>query len=117
MNFDWREFFTVAEELAERDEERDKRTAVGRAYYAAFGTARSHLESSGVTFAKGSGVHGAVWGHLSKSSDPVERQLGATGNRLRVTRNRADYDADVDRLEDVTLDALEDARAILDNFQ
>lgn len=117
MSFDWREFFTVAEELAERVEERDKRTAVGRAYYAAFGTARSHLESSGVTLAKGSGVHGAVWGHLSKSPDPVERQLGTTGNRLRVTRNRVDYDPVVDRLEDVTLDALEDARAVLDHFQ
>lgn len=117
MSFDWREFFTLAEELADRDEERGKRTAVGRAYYAAFGTARSQIESSGAAFPKTGGVHGAVWGHLSKSPDPVERQLGANGNRLRMARNRADYDSVVDRLEDVTLDALEDARAILDHFK
>lgn len=117
MSFDWREFFTLAEELAERDEEAGKRTAVGRAYYAAFGTARSQIEASGVTFTKTAIDHGAVWGHLSRSSNPAERQLGANGNRLRVARNRADYDPVVDRLEDITLDALEDARAILDHFK
>ena len=51
--FVWADFLDIADERARRaGDEAAERTAIGRAYYAAFGAARDYLIRSGVTVPK-----------------------------------------------------------------
>ena len=49
MAFDWTEYLTLAQELVQREEEACLRSAISRAYYAAFGKARERLEQEAIT--------------------------------------------------------------------
>jgi hypothetical protein len=44
MPFDWNDFLTLAEELAARDDQASKRTAISRAYYSVFHAANARAE-------------------------------------------------------------------------
>lgn len=83
----------LADRLALGADETDWRSAVSRAYYAAFHAARSFLSRPGFTQPKKGSVHDYL----------VRRLGGATGHRdvldagyhlgrLRIERNKADYD-------------------------
>ena len=99
MAFNWSEFLVLAQELAQRREEAALRSAVSRAYYAAFGKARAFLEAEGVSFAADAGDHAQVWETFRASSNDVRYYIGEDGFVLRNNRNRADYDADVSDIQ------------------
>jgi hypothetical protein len=47
--FDWSRYLDLADELARRvSDEAAERSAISRAYYAAFGMSRRHLVQSGI---------------------------------------------------------------------
>jgi uncharacterized protein (UPF0332 family) len=65
MNF--RDFLTLAESLAEESNEAAWRSAVRRAYYAAFHVAWDFLATLRFTVPKADRAHGYLWLRLSNS--------------------------------------------------
>jgi uncharacterized protein (UPF0332 family) len=87
-----RDFLTLAQTLLGDRSEAAWRSAVSRAYYAAFHTARELLEALGFSVPHGERAHGYLWLRLSNCGDPQVQNTGAALNTLRQDRNRADYD-------------------------
>jgi uncharacterized protein (UPF0332 family) len=97
MTFDWLEYLQLDRELAGEitaasGEEAKNRSAVSRAYYAAFNKAREVLEvKDGLTVPK-QNTHQYVISQFQNNSSPCRQKIG---NRLRVLRsyrNQADYE-------------------------
>lgn len=84
MAFDWQEFLTLARDLA-------KRSAVSRAYCAAFGRARRLLRAEGISVPRSS-PHEFVWAHFGGSAGTARQRISALGDRLKRIRRNADYD-------------------------
>ena len=91
MSFRWEEYFILAKELSQKGSEAATRSAISRAYYAAYHVARRHPGSKGAT-ATQSGSHGAVWRALRESSDKNWRKAGNQGRDILENRHKADYD-------------------------
>lgn len=87
-----RDFLTLAQRLLADSSEAGWRSAVSRAYYAAFHCARELLENLGFTVPRGDRAHGYLWLRLSNCGDPQLQNAGGALNTLRQDRNRADYD-------------------------
>lgn len=94
MAFDWLQFLELAKELAARDDEASARSAISRAYYAAYHWARDYVvQELAVTVPKAE-AHQAVWDALMRQGRKrAEYAAGAGGKRARVLRNQADYEA------------------------
>jgi uncharacterized protein (UPF0332 family) len=86
------DFLTLAKKLATGSTEAEWRSAVSRAYYAAFHEARQLLEDLGVSVQRGDRAHAYLWLRLQNSGHPQIQQAGADLNALRGLRNQADYD-------------------------
>jgi hypothetical protein len=120
MCFDWKDFLRLAEHLAgvssaspSYSEEAAKRTAVSRAYYAAFCYARQRYSQTDDFKPKyGPEDHKLLRDYL-QSKGGVEKadQL----NELRVLRNCCDYEGVVNDLELAVSQALQLAKQIIDN--
>ncbi len=89
MAFDWKNFLVLAEELAARNEESAKRSAISRAYYYVFNVAYARAAANGCIFVN-EGKHKQCWTKYISSPEPACKQLGV---RLRVRRTDADYEA------------------------
>ena len=86
-----RDFLAVAKLLAGESTEAAWRSAVSRAYYAAFHVARSLLEELGFTVPRADKAHDFLYVRLNNCGDP---QVGAAGRQLkqlRDDRNQCDY--------------------------
>ena len=93
MAFDWSRFLILAEELGQRrNDAAAQRTAISRAYYAAFCSARLRLRQDGGVIPPTSAAHRVLWNHYLTAKVQHRRAIGAMGERLRRARNRADYD-------------------------
>ncbi len=88
----WRDFLPVATRLAAGTTEADWRTAVSRAYYAAFHVARSLLADLGFAVPRADRAHQYLVFRLSNSGESAVEQAGRDVDTLRRLRNRADYD-------------------------
>ena len=117
-SFSWDDFLALAEKLAiEARQERNegkRRTAIGRAYYAAFNQARTYAISQRIVSSADEGsVHATLSRRLSEQSN---REVANVGNILRTlfkARKHADYDL-APPCTDLHLDpALRQARDIL----
>ena len=116
MSFRWSEYLTLAQELssdAARSaiQEADLRSAMSRAYYAAFGQARAHLvEVDGEVIPRDANVHWYVVDAFERSDQPTRRTIGHLLHHLRSVRNIADYENTFYRsLQGVTRAALSEA--------
>ncbi len=87
-----RDFLTLAQTLLAEGFEAAWRSAVSRAYYAAFHVARELLDSLGFAVPRGERAHAHLWLRLSNCGDPKLATTGAALNSLRQDRNFADYD-------------------------
>jgi hypothetical protein len=93
MGFDWRRYLDVARMLAEDSREEAKRAAISRAYYAAFGHAKSYLLAMRATKSIEPG-HDEVWNAFKAVTGHRDCQrVNTTGFNLKDLRDRADYDA------------------------
>jgi uncharacterized protein (UPF0332 family) len=88
---DGREFLTVADDLAVGENEADWRSAISRAYYAAFHVARAVLVQCGFDAPIGDQAHAYLWLRLSNCGHPDLEEVGRRLSRLRSLRNQADY--------------------------
>jgi uncharacterized protein (UPF0332 family) len=97
MSFNWFDFLTLADALLRTPsspglEEASLRSAISRAYYAAFCSARNFARDRGEIAPTGTGRdHQLVKNHFSTSPNRIRRKIGADLDRLRRRRNRADY--------------------------
>lgn len=101
MSFDWGGYLELADELGDAASEDALavarwRSAVSRAYYAAFHHARGHLEATRgeVVGRPGQSVHQAVARALKSGQNEMEQRVGDKLWELRGYRNAADYDGD-----------------------
>jgi uncharacterized protein (UPF0332 family) len=86
------DFLSLAILLAAAGSEAERRTAISRAYYAAFHVARRLLEGLGFTPPVDEHAHKYLAWRLSNSGDPLVMRAGSQIDILRGLRNRADYD-------------------------
>ena len=91
MNF--RDFLTLAATLAAGSTEAEWRSAVSRAYYAAFHVGCELLRDLAFRVPRADRAHAYVWLRLANSSDPDVQNAGQDLNNLRGERNTADYNA------------------------
>ena len=117
MVFDWAKYLVLAEELAMRiTDEASLRSAISRAYYAAFCPARNRLLQEGEEIPKTGDAHTIVWTKYRESTQKHRRYIGITGDRLRRSRNKADYDDEFPSISAVVQDAVVKARHLLDSL-
>jgi hypothetical protein len=108
-----RDFLDVANDLATGIREADWRSAVSRAYYAAFHVARQLLKQCGFAVPRADQAHAYVWLRLSNSGHPAVRKAGADLGYLRSDRNGADYDLDHPFLQQVAIGDVQTADDII----
>ncbi|HEY9808621.1 MAG TPA: hypothetical protein V6D13_04710 [Halomicronema sp.] len=95
MSFDWSQYLNLAYKLAGTPHnpanEAELRSAISRAYYAAFIKARNFLRDvDNLTIPRRDG-HKYVINHFENNSDKRRREIGNNLHRLRDFRNDADY--------------------------
>lgn len=92
MSFDWRKLVDVANYLKSKNTEEALRSAISRAYYAAFHIALAFCETH-TAFKKTSGAndHRLVPDALKVHNDKNIRRAGRSLIRLKTNRWRADY--------------------------
>jgi uncharacterized protein (UPF0332 family) len=88
----WRDFLALAARLAAEATEADWRSAISRAYYAAFHVARRLLADLNFSVPRADRSHQYLIFRLSNCGEPVVEQAGRDLETLRRLRNRADYD-------------------------
>jgi uncharacterized protein (UPF0332 family) len=103
----------LAGELAQRGrDEAALRSAISRAYYAAYWVARRFLSDAGIR----------VQGHIEtwdafRQLDEARWKTGENGSLLRRSRNNADYDERASNLEYRTRNALVTAEKIFSDLR
>lgn len=115
MPFDWNDFLTLAEELANRPsaDAAAMRTAISRAYYSVFNTAFARAASTGGPYSNNQGRHQWCWSKFQSNRDVFCRQLGINGDRMKQRRVRVDYqNADIQRLEEQMRRQIREARQL-----
>ena len=91
---DARDYFRLAETLVTGSSEAEWRSAVSRAYYAAFHLARRLLLSCGFEVPRADRAHAYLWRRIANCGDLNLVNEGNQLNTLRGERNHADYDFD-----------------------
>jgi uncharacterized protein (UPF0332 family) len=86
------DFLRLADALLAGPSEVEWRSAVSRAYYAAFHVARDLLFACGFAAPRGDQAHAFLWLRLSNASAAAVENAGRNLQTLRRDRNRADYD-------------------------
>jgi uncharacterized protein (UPF0332 family) len=118
MVFDWTGYLLLAQELAKRrNDEGSLRSAVSRAYYAAFCTARNRLLQEGEKIPKTGEAHPIVWKKYRNSDQKHRKDIGIRGDRLRRSRNIADYDDEFPDISKKVEEALANASHLLDSLR
>lgn len=98
MSFNWSDFLALADALNRSPDspgpkEASLRSAMSRAYYAAYCSTRNFADTSGeITLSGKPGDHWLVISHFRSSTDSVRKKIGNDLRRLRRRRNIADYD-------------------------
>lgn len=90
-----RDFLTLANALCAGATEAAWRSAVSRAYYAAFHAGRQLLRDLGFRPPRADQAHAYLWLRLSNCGDPQLELAGRRLHDLRGERNGADYDLDI----------------------
>jgi hypothetical protein len=86
------DFLSLANRLAAAATEADWRTAISRAYYAAFHVARQVVIDLGFTVPQADRAHAYLWMRLGNCGETLVQQAAADLHDLRRRRNQADYD-------------------------
>jgi uncharacterized protein (UPF0332 family) len=87
-----RDFLDVADSLLGGISEAEWRSAVSRAYYAAFHVVRHLLVQCGFSVPDGEQAHAYLWLRLANAGHPDVQQVGSDLGAIRTVRNSADYD-------------------------
>jgi len=116
MSFDWLSYLELARELARQGNashlrEAANRSAVSRAYYAAFCFCRNYAEQHlGFQRSSLAAEHAQLRKHLSRHN---HGRVASNLNRLRQWRNQCDYDDSVNRLHQMVRDSIRLAEQVV----
>jgi len=111
--FDWQQYLTLAQELRTRRDEAALRSAISRAYYAAFCTALCRLYPDGTrTFVRDS--HASLWNEYKDRQGRAFNHIGQRGDRIRKDRQSADYASEMPALEKTADKVLSEAKSIIE---
>lgn len=88
---DPRDFLAQARRLANAGGAAGNRSAISRAYYAAFNVGCEHCSNWEVNLSEGSDAHGLLRQLLQTSREPRLTRLSGVLRELRMLRNKADY--------------------------
>ena len=98
VSFDWSEYLNLANKLIRSGsvlsaDEACQRTAISRAYYAAYCQARNLARDRGWVILTGKTKdHAIVKNHFKNSRQRNKKRIGIILERLRDARNDADYE-------------------------
>ena len=92
-----KEYLMLATTLSANKEEANLRSAVSRAYYAAFHAAREFILECGARLPKSSAAHDKLRWCLEAAEEAPAKDACAQLAMLRSARNEADYDLDSTR--------------------
>ncbi len=111
-----RQFLYLAERLAEHGAYPvEFRSAISRAYYAAFHFGLILLREMGFSIVQNASAHEEVYQHLNYSGDDELAKAASKMNDLRTRRNHADYElnrSDVERKKNARMLVQQAARLI-----
>lgn len=118
MTFNWSDYLSLARELLGKattpfSQEAKQRSAISRAYYAAFIEARNFLRDQDGVIIPQESPHQYVIKQFKNSPDSARGRVGRKLQFLRYYRNQADYDDTVVELTKKSKDALTLARQII----
>lgn len=97
--FDWAKFIILAKILFKRLDEESIRTAISRFYYGVFGVVRRYLinvEHKYHLAGRGGSIHNDVYDEIKDSNDSTLKEISKIFHKLRIARNEADYDSNLD---------------------
>lgn len=118
MPFDWIDYLTLAEALAQKPDEASQRTAISRAYYFVFNIAFARADANAGPVPGNYGYHQWCGEKYINTPDPDCKQLGIDGQRMQNRRRRADYEKATSlRLSDEVQRTLLEAREFQRAFQ
>ena len=109
------DFLKVACNLHESDHESDRRTSIGRSYFALFNYLRRKVESVKNVPASDE-AHQAVVHYLEGANDRDLQSVGQSLRNLRASRNKADYHLDESVGHDASRVALARAKRAVKKF-
>lgn len=96
---DPRDFCAIAEELRNGSSAAHCRSAINRAYYAAYNVAASYLREWGIPVPQDAKAHGDLRERLSSSGHQELTKASSTLRQLYKARERADYKMDASDVE------------------
>jgi uncharacterized protein (UPF0332 family) len=117
MSFRWAKFLSVSEALSSGDVGADReaslRSSVSRAYYAAFGSARSRARERRLHTRQSAAEHGEVSVFFAQKYGDAGGEIAKLLSRLRTNRNMADYDDACEDAESLSTESIAYARQVL----
>lgn len=113
--FDWTDFFELAQELGQRDDQAAQRSAVSRSYYAVFHMAELVLEHLDPEFAstRSQDSHKQIWDRLARLNQRQAKNAVRKSRNLLQARRDADYRSTASDWPRRTQAALHDAEQAL----
>jgi uncharacterized protein (UPF0332 family) len=122
MSFNWSEYLLLAQELVNQNslsatEEACFRSAISRAYYAAFILGRNRLRDRENLPINLANTHQYVIQQFNNSPELIRQKIGKDLSRLRANRNLADYEDNLVNLSNLTKRSLKLARGIIGNLE
>jgi uncharacterized protein (UPF0332 family) len=120
MSFNWADYFTLAVTISKNPsglgpKEAALRSAVSRAYYAAFCASRNLVRDRGEFKPTRTGKdHRLVKEHFRKSPAKNRQQIAAWLDRLHIDRNEVDYEDMITNPEALARFSVINARKVLD---
>lgn len=117
MTFDWSQYLNLAQKLTgtpdNLGDEAALRSAISRAYYAAFIKGRNFLRDKESVIIPNERTHQYVINTFKNHPDSVRQKIGQRLARLRSYRNQADYEDTISNLVDKTQESLTLSRRII----
>lgn len=126
--FNWKEYYRLAERLTERDvklkefsREACLRSAIGRAYYFLFNTAKKYATNGKLSpkfkLTGSAQDHGELAQYFKKKNDANLEKVGRVLSRTRRWREKCDYENKFPKLEQRTKKALRDIKKACENLR
>lgn len=112
--FDWQQYLIYAEQIdLNTASEAERRSAVSRAYYAAYWKARRRIEKQGASIAR-QDAHNQVWDAYEFVIRADNTSLRTLGNDLKNKRTWADYNSRYMSMKDAEAAILDASELIQD---
>ncbi len=120
MSFDWLHYLDLAQDLFTQAtsspyQDAKLRCSISRAYYATYHKARLRLHDRwGISVPADASAHGEVRKEFKKKN---QKQIAVTLDRMRIDRNKADYNDAVANLTTMTRENLKRANQVISDLR